>query len=172
MRLELKPLGRLAAEIEGLDCATPLAPDLVQATNQALLDYPVLVLRNQLLSAAELAAFGRQFGALESYGAGARTTNNGRTTDSTARPSLAALRQQAGRSTPDQILYLHPDDPDVLIMSNERRCDLSAVGIVDNAETWHADASHRAQPCRAIILHATRNPTAGGDTEFCDMRAV
>ena len=64
------------------------------------------------------------------------------------------------------------DDPDVLIMTNEICPDLHAIGIVDNAEMWHSDASHRAEPCQAILLHATRNPSQGGDTEFCDLRAV
>ncbi len=156
-----------AAEIFGLDCSRPFDEKTFRAVKLAFLEYPVLVVRDQILSAADLANFGRQFGKLESYGSRLSAGES-----RAAKPQLAALRQLSERETPDQMLYLNPDDPDVLIMSNEIHTDLWAIGIVDNAEVWHSDASHRAEPCQAIILHATRNPSSGGDTEFCDMRAV
>ena len=53
-----------AAEIVGLDCDCPLAPDVFRALKRTFLDYPVVVIRDQVLSAAGLAAFGRQFGRL------------------------------------------------------------------------------------------------------------
>jgi len=156
-----------AAEIAGLDCSQPFDEQTFRAVKQAFLAYPVLIVRDQILSAASLADFGRRFGKLESYGVRPAASGNG-----TAKRQLAALRQVNERETPDQMLYFNPDHSDVPILSNEIRHDLSAIGIVDNAEMWHSDASHRAEPCQAIILHATRNPSSGGDTEFCDMRAV
>jgi taurine dioxygenase len=168
MSVVVNAIGCGAAEITGLDCSRPLNRGLDLAVKQAFLDYPVLVVRNQNFAAGHLAEFARQFGRLEGYG-GPRPPQSG---NGGAKPQLAALRQVGGRETPDCTLYLSPEDPDVLIMSNEGRSDLSAIGIVDNAEIWHSDASHRAEPCQAILLYATRNPSAGGDTEFCDMRAV
>jgi taurine dioxygenase len=163
----INAIGVGAAEIVDLDCSLPIDEKTFQAIKSTFLDYPVLVVRDQILSATDLAKFGRRFGKLESYGN--RPSASG---SAAAKPQLAALRQLSERETPDQMLYLNPDDPDVLIMSNEIRTDLFAIGIVDNAEMWHSDASHRAEPCQAIILHAIRNPSSGGDTEFCDMRAV
>jgi alpha-ketoglutarate-dependent taurine dioxygenase len=169
MSIRVNPLGSAAAEILGLDCARPLTDQAFQVVEFAFLDYPVLVFRDQLLSATDVARFGSRFGPLEGYGTPATTA--GSKTEAPKR-ELAALRQIDGRETPDLMLYVSPSDPDVLIMSNEIRSDLNAIGIVDNAETWHSDASHRAQPCKAVVLYATRNPSAGGDTEFCDMRSV
>jgi taurine dioxygenase len=163
----INAIGVGAAEIVDLDCSRPIDEKTFQAIKSAFLDFPVLVVRDQIMSATDLANFGRRFGKLESYGD--RPSAGG---SDAAKPRLAALRQLGERETPDQMLYLNPDDPDVLIMSNEIRADLFAIGIVDNAEMWHSDASHRADPCQAIILHAIRNPSSGGDTEFCDMRAV
>jgi taurine dioxygenase len=169
MSVRINPLGTAAAEILGLDCSQPFSDQMFQIVESAFLDYPVLVFRDQILSATDVARFGRRFGQLEGYGNPAPTTGN---KAEAPKPQLAALREIDGRETPDLRLYVSPENADVLIMSNEIRSDLNAIGIVDNAETWHSDASHRAQPCKAIILYAIRNPSVGGDTEFCDMGAV
>ena len=169
MSVRVSPVDPAAAEILGLDCSHPLTDSTFQVVESAFLEYPVLVFRDQTLSAADFARFARRFGQLEGYGNPTSTAGN--KTD-TPKPQLAALHEIDGRETPDLRLYVSPTEPDVLIMSNEIRSDLNAIGIVDNAETWHSDASHRAEPCKAILLHATRNPSVGGDTEFCDMRAI
>jgi taurine dioxygenase len=140
----------------------PFTDDIFRAVKSAYLTYPVLVFRDQDLSAPQLAAFGRYFGALEGYGDVAYANA----------PKTVALSQTNTRETPDQMLYLSPDDPDVLIMTNEARSGFHSVGIVDNAEMWHSDASHKAEPYQAIIVHVLRNPASGGDTEFCDLRAL
>jgi taurine dioxygenase len=163
----IKPIAETAAvEIAGIDCALPPTDAVVQMINRAFRDHPVLILRNQSLSAASLAAFSRSFGELEVYAKPSTAEGDNRASQP------VALRQIDQRDTPDQTLYLHPDQPDVLIMSNECRPDLTIIGIVDNAETWHADGSHRSDPYKAILLHAERNPEQGGDTEFCDLRAA
>jgi taurine dioxygenase len=166
MSFVVNPLGPGAAEIIGLDCARLLADSVFRAVRQEFLEHPVLVFRNQTLSAPQLAAFGRRFGKLESYG------NPPAAGTGAAKSQTAALRQTGARETPDQMLYQSPDDPDVLIMTNEIRDGLPVIGIVDNAETWHSDASHKSEPCQAIIVHVIHNPVTGGDTEFCDLRAV
>jgi taurine dioxygenase len=161
MTFTINPLGPGAAEIIGLDCSQPFAGGVHDEVKRAFRTYPVLVFRDQELSAPQLAAFGRQFGALESYH-GSASGGSG----------TASLRQTGARGTPDQMLYQSPEDPGVLIMTNERREGLPVIGIVDNAEMWHSDASHKMEPCKAIIVHVVRNPASGGDTEFCDLRAV
>jgi taurine dioxygenase len=161
MSLSLAPLGPGAAEITGLDCARDLDnADILRAVKRAFVEYPVLVFRDQVLTAPQLAGFGRRFGLLESY-AGAQ-----------GKSATSALHQTGARETPDQMLYQHPDDTDVLIMTNEIREGLPVIGIVDNAEIWHSDGSHKTDPYAAIIVNVVRNPASGGDTEFCDLRAV
>lgn len=89
-----------------------------------------------------------------------------------ARQQAAFSRQIGPLEAQDRKTYCHPDDLDVLILSNEIRPDGTAVGIVDAADFWHSDSSHLEEPCRATVLYAVRNPKNGGDTEFCNMYQV
>ncbi len=72
----------------------------------------------------------------------------------------------------DRSGYCHPEDPDVLILSNERRADGSQVGIVDAGDFWHSDSSHMSEPCRMTMLHAVKNPMQGGATHFLNQHLV
>ncbi len=89
-----------------------------------------------------------------------------------ARQQTAFSRQLGPLEPQDRKAYAHPDDPDVLILSNELRPDGSAVGIVDAGDFWHSDSSHLPEPCKQTVLYAVRNPREGGDTEFCNMYQV
>lgn len=66
----------------------------------------------------------------------------------------------------------HPDDKDVLILSNEIRGDGTAVGVVDAGEEWHSDLSFRPTPALATILQLVQRPSRGGDTEYCNLYLV
>ena len=90
----------------------------------------------------------------------------------TATQQAAFSRQRGPLEAQDRKTYCHPDDPDILILSNEIRPDGTAVGIVDAGDFWHSDSSHLQEPCRATVLYAVRNPKTGGDTEFCNMYQV
>ena len=90
----------------------------------------------------------------------------------TPRQQAAFSRQLGPLETQDRKTYCHPDDPDILVLSNEIRPDGTAVGIVDAGDYWHSDSSHIEEPCRATVLYAVRNPQTGGDTEFCNMYQV
>ena len=136
----------------------------LRALKQAFLTYPALIFRDQVLSAAELAAFGRLFGPLETYENAAAKP---------ARPPLALLHETSGRTTPDQMLYVHPEEAGVLVMTNNALPELTAIAVIDNAECWHSDGSHKSEPYGAIAVHALQNPASGGgDTEFCDLRLL
>jgi len=139
MRFTVNRLSDTASEVVGLDCATPLDADALAALKRAMLDFPVVAIRDQALTPPEQAAFSRQLGPLEAQ---------------------------------DRKTYCHPDDADILILSNEIRPDGTAVGIVDAGDYWHSDSSHLEEPCRATILYAVRNPKTGGDTEFINMYQV
>ena len=160
----LYSLGPTAAEIKGFDCAQTMDAGTLRALKQAHLTYPVLIFRDQIMSAPELAAFGRLMGPLETYQRAAAKV---------ARPPLAALRETRARTTPDQMLYPHPEESGVLIMTNEVLPELAAIAVIDNAECWHSDGSHKTEPYRAIAVHALQEPAfGGGDTEFCDLRLI
>jgi taurine dioxygenase len=160
----MNPLGATAAEIIGLDCAQAMDPVTLPALRQAFLTYPVLIFRDQVLPAPELAAFGRLFGTLETYENAAAKA---------ARPPLPLLRETSGRTTPDQMLYVHPEEAGVLVMTNNALPELTAIAVIDNAECWHSDGSHKSEPYGAIAVHALQNPeSGGGDTEFCDLRLL
>jgi taurine dioxygenase len=66
----------------------------------------------------------------------------------------------------------HPDDSDVLILSNEIKADGKAVGVVDAGEEWHSDLSYQPAPAFATILQLIKRPSRGGDTEFCNLYNV
>ncbi len=161
---EVNPLSPTAAEIKGFDCARPMDMGTLRALKEAYLNYPVLIFRDQVLSAPELAAFGRMFGPLEMYENSAARN---------ARPPLASLRETRLRTTPDQMLYPHPEDNGVLIMTTEVLPELTAIAVIDNAECWHSDASHKSEPYATIAVHVVQNPACGGgETEFCDLRLI
>ena len=61
---ELRPLGEtFGAEAAGIDLSQPIDDPTFAWIAQAFAEHPVLVFRDQHLRAAELAAFGRRFGA-------------------------------------------------------------------------------------------------------------
>lgn len=68
--------------------------------------------------------------------------------------------------------HAHPDHDKVLILSNEIRPDGTAVGVVDAGDFWHSDSSHHEEPVKITILQSVKNPSRGGDTDFCDMYAA
>jgi taurine dioxygenase len=74
----------------------------------------------------------------------------------------------------DQVIsdHVHPENPYVLILSNEIRSDGTAVGVVDAGDFMHSDSSHRPEPAMATILYAVQNPVHGGDTEYRNMYLV
>lgn len=88
-------------------------------------------------------------------------------------PQQAAFSRNFGELE-NQVLseHVHPDDPFVLILSNEIRPDGSAVGVVDAGDFMHSDSSHRPEPAMATLLYAVKNPQHGGDTEYRNMYLV
>ena len=72
--------------------------------------------------------------------------------------------------------YLHPEHPEILIVSNVMDGDRH-VGIYDAGRYWHTDLSYLAVPSRGSLLHAMEVPhdAAGnplGDTLFASTAAA
>jgi taurine dioxygenase len=83
----------------------------------------------------------------------------------------SAFSRQLGRLDPNRSRQdlTHPEDIDVLILSNEIEPGGKAVGVVDAGEEWHSDLSYQPAPALATILQLIKRPSQGGDTEFCNL---
>jgi taurine dioxygenase len=127
------------AEVGEIDLTRPIADTDFRALYQAFLDFHVLAIRDQDLSADQLVAFTRRFG---------------------------PIGEHANKR------YRHPDNPCVLLLTNEIGRDGKPIGVIDAGDMWHSDSSHHAVPAKMTLLHSVRRPSRGGDTEFCDMHAV
>ncbi len=57
--------------------------------------------------------------------------------------------------------YLHPDHPEILVVSNIVE-NGEHVGISDAGVYWHSDLSYMAEPSRGSILYAIEIPEADG----------
>ena len=66
--LQVSPVaGALGAEVQGVDLARPLAPEVVGEIRQALLAHLVILFPRQRLGPAELLAFAERFGQPTEY---------------------------------------------------------------------------------------------------------
>jgi alpha-ketoglutarate-dependent taurine dioxygenase len=84
---------------------------------------------------------------------------------------LGAL-EPVGRTAPG-------GDPDIVRISNlgddgsvNDDPDSAAMRLVIGNMSWHSDSSFRVPPAKASILSCERASSAGGETEFADMRAA
>jgi taurine dioxygenase len=84
-------------------------------------------------------------------------------------PQQVAFTERFGALEPHNTTeFAIQDAPLVLIISNDMR-DGKPVGVIDAGDFWHSDSSHRKIPSKATILHAIKNPSVGGDTQFANM---
>ncbi len=138
--IKISPISEImGAEITGINLVDKIEEDTKLCLRKALLDYQVLVIREQKLTPALQVKFSRIWGELE---------------------------------TPSNIKYTTKGSSKVMILSNEIKPDGSAVGVVDGGDFWHSDSSHIEIPSMITILQSIQNPRRGGDTEFCNMKAV
>ncbi len=67
--------------------------------------------------------------------------------------------------------FHHPDDPNILILSNRQR-DGQPVGLADAGTYFHTDYSYLEVPARATMLYSIEVPRRGGDTLFANQYAA
>ena len=67
--------------------------------------------------------------------------------------------------------FHHPDEPDILILSNVRK-DGKPTGLQDAGSYFHTDYSYLQVPARATTLYSRVVPKVGGDTLFADQQAA
>ena len=132
----------------GIDAQKPLTPDEVRAIDAGMDRCAVLVLPGQDITDAQQLAFTANFGAFQE---GANSTER--------RPELR----------------LHPAFADVSNLDRTgqklARDDRRRMASLGN-RLWHSDASFRVVPAKYSILSGRIVVTAGGNTEFADMRAA
>jgi alpha-ketoglutarate-dependent 2,4-dichlorophenoxyacetate dioxygenase len=149
MRLELEPLHPLfAARAGGFDLRRPLALEAVREIEAAMDRYAVLVWHDQPFSEAEQVAFARQFGPLD--------------------PGLRKARPGQHRFGYEELIDISNLTPEGEVAARDH------AKIVSNLanQLWHSDSSFQQPAAAYSMLSAVVVPSAGGDTEFCDLRAA
>jgi len=153
MSLECCPISPdFAAELRGLDLASPIDDGTLDAIWSAIDRYAVVIFRGQRLTDAQLRDFAARFGPLEI----------GR---SAARPGRRRLEVP-------QIGDISNLDEDNRVRTMDDRRRLDSLGN----RLWHTDASYMPVPVVLGMLHAVALPPpsayGNGETEFADMRAA
>ena len=142
--------GVFGAELLGANLHQPPTDELVDAFEEAMAKYAVVVLRDQHIDDAEQIRFARAFGPLE------LPPHMG------MRPAAMKVRVGYGLydiSNLDADGNFLPEDSLRLIFNKGN-------------ENFHTDSSFNTLPTKWSMLSARVVPPSGGDTEFCDARAA
>ncbi|WP_428488993.1 TauD/TfdA dioxygenase family protein [Rhodopila sp.] len=137
-----------AAEVSGIDITRPLSGEQAGAIERGMDQYGVLVFHDQRFDDDTQLAFSGHFGELEEASG---DLNWGK-------------KRRIGSALVNDISNLDNDNQ-VLARDNRRR--LFSLGN----RLWHSDSSFKAVPAKFSLLSARLIPSAGGNTEFADMRA-
>jgi len=150
MSIAIHPLNPgFVGEVSGIDLTRPLARDEVAAIEAGIDRYAVLVFHDQPLTDDQQMTFSRNFGELEATLAGEMT-----------KPEERRMVNELGDIS--NIDHRHR------IRARDDAKRLYALGN----RLWHTDASFRATGAIYSLLSARVIPSAGGNTEFADMRAA
>tara|TARA_B100000676_G_C18083183_1_gene852847 strand:+ start:1304 stop:2155 length:852 start_codon:yes stop_codon:yes gene_type:complete len=147
--MKFRPLHPLfVAEVGDIDLREPLTTTEVDALEDAMATYAVLVFHDQALTADQHAAFTRNFGPIDA----------GLTLASGAKRRL---------KNPD-VIDLANIDPDGNIYDPGH---IRNVSLIAN-QMWHSDSSFKSPPAKYSVLCGIDLPAEGGETEFADQRAA
>lgn len=81
-----------------------------------------------------------------------------------------AFARRFGKPEPHVIdTFHHPDEPEILILSNRRKPDGAPAGLADGGTYFHTDYSYLDVPARVTMLYSVEVPSKGGETLFADM---
>jgi alpha-ketoglutarate-dependent 2,4-dichlorophenoxyacetate dioxygenase len=137
-----------AGEVSGIDITRPLSHSDAAAISAGMDQYGVLVFHDQHFTDETQLAFSRNFGALE-----------------TATGDIAQGHERRLSMDVNDISNL--DKNNQLLARDDRR-RLFGLGN----RLWHSDSSFKAVSAKYSLLSGRRIPSAGGNTEFADMRAA
>src|SRR5262247_4666661 len=150
MPMRFIPIGsEFAAEVEGIDLCTPFDAAAVATIHAGMDRYAVLVFHDQPLTDEQQIAFTRSLGKIE-----LNTANN-----------VTRLDQRRLSIEMSDISNL--DQHSNMLARDDRR---RAFNLGNRL--WHSDSSLKAVPAKYSLLSARIVPSAGGNTEFADMRAA
>ena len=154
MSLSIAPIDALtrpyfAGEVSGIDIAQPLAPEQARAIEAGMDQYGVLVFHGQRFDDESQLAFSRNFGSLE---------------EATGDLNFHKARR-LGSPLVNDISNL---DMNNQVLARDSRRRLFSLGN----RLWHSDSSFKEVPAKFSLLSARIVPSAGGNTEFADMRAA
>jgi alpha-ketoglutarate-dependent 2,4-dichlorophenoxyacetate dioxygenase len=138
-----------AGEVSGIDITQPLSQEQASSIEKGMDQYGVLVFHGQHFNDDTQLAFSRNFGELEEA-SGDLNWGQKRRIESGLINDISNL----------------DNDNQVLARDNRRR--LFSLGN----RLWHSDSSFKAVPAKFSLLSARLIPSAGGNTEFADMRAA
>jgi len=135
-------------EVEGVDLARPVTPDLFAEIEAAFNEHAILLFRGQTITDAEQVGFSANFG-----------------------PVFTATKyhwQNENRRLRGEMADISNIDHDgaLLAPDDARRLHNRANQL------WHTDNTFKHVPARCSLLSARAIPAEGGDTEFADMRAA
>jgi len=153
MSLTIKPIDSanrpfFAGVVSGCDVARPLSREEITALHAGMDRYGMLVFHDQQIDDDQQIAFSRSLGPLEQ-----------------ATGDLAAPEERRLSMDLNDISNL---DKHNKILARDDRRRLFSLGN----RLWHSDSSFKPVPAKYSILSARQIPSAGGNTEFADMRAA
>jgi alpha-ketoglutarate-dependent 2,4-dichlorophenoxyacetate dioxygenase len=146
----IDPVSRpfFGGEVSGIDITRPLTPEQARAIEQGMDRYGVLVFHGQRFDDETQLAYSRNFGGLEEA-SGDLNWGKPRRIESGLVNDISNL------------------DNDNQVLARDSRRRLFSLGN----RLWHSDSSFKAVPAKFSLLSARSIPSAGGNTEFADMRA-
>lgn len=149
MPLTLLPIGEhFVARASGLDLTRPLTPNEVQAVNEAMDRYAVLVFSGLRLSGEQQLAFAQHFGELD--------------------VGLNRLRPGQSRLKRDDLIDISNVDATGSLAAR----DSAKLASNYANQLWHSDSSFQRPKAQYSMLHAVVLPDRGGETEFADLRGA
>jgi alpha-ketoglutarate-dependent 2,4-dichlorophenoxyacetate dioxygenase len=154
MTLSIRPIDPVsrpffAAEASGIDITKPLTREEAASIEKGMDQYAVLVFHGQHFDDETQLAYSRNFGRLEEA-SGDLNWGKPRRLESALVNDISNL------------------DIDNQVLARDSRKRLFTLGN----RLWHSDSSFKEVPAKFSLLSARSIPSAGGNTEFADMRTA
>jgi alpha-ketoglutarate-dependent 2,4-dichlorophenoxyacetate dioxygenase len=150
MTITIRQVGPcFAGEVDGVDLRKPLTRQEVAAIHAGMDACAVLVFHDQDISDAQHLAFTQSLGEIE-HAIG------------------TSLRAPDEYRLPTTFADVSNLDKSATPFARDDRRRLFGIGN----RLWHSDSSFKAVPAKYSLLRAVSIPTAGGNTQFADMRAA
>jgi alpha-ketoglutarate-dependent 2,4-dichlorophenoxyacetate dioxygenase len=167
------------AEVEGIDLRQPPNRESITAIEAGMDRFAALLFRDQRIDDVQQLAFSRNFGTLEQFETADISTalsprRMAAFLSRWARNEFKRLRRQRGARKP-HMRALGTEVADISELDSYNQMvgqDHPRRLFTLRNMLWHSDSSFRPTPAKYAFLHARVVPSAGGSTEFADMRAA